>query len=202
MATMFGMTPPMPEPGDKAQQRHFGEIGRIGGPEGEHAEQQVGGDQRGLAAIAVADPAENLRTEQHADIAGAEHQAERLRRHVPLRDQVRRGKGDGADVVAVDHRHQDRPDDQLDLERADPVLVQKMRNLNFRFAGHRFLPQEFFCGENAASPPGPYRRSRVSATTFELVRRCLGGVRLRTGRGLNATEASVVSKRNVNVSWR
>ena len=62
----------------------MGEIGRIGGDEGEDAEQQIAQDQRGLAAVAVADPAENLRAEQHADIAGAEHEAELLRRQVPF----------------------------------------------------------------------------------------------------------------------
>ena len=66
------------EAGDEAQPEQFGEIGRIGGDEGEDAEQQIRADQRRLAAVAVADPAENLRAEQDADIAGAEHRAERL----------------------------------------------------------------------------------------------------------------------------
>ena len=43
------------EAGDEAQPEQLGEIGRIGGDEGEDAEQQVGEDQRGLAAVAVAD---------------------------------------------------------------------------------------------------------------------------------------------------
>ena len=128
------------EPGDEAQRGQFGEIGRIGGDEGEDAEQEVGEDQRGLAAVAVADPAKDLRAEQHADIAGAEHEAELLGRDVPFLDQARRRKGDGADIVAVDHGEQHGPDDELDLERAQPVLVQEMRDLNFRRVGHRFPP--------------------------------------------------------------
>src|SRR6516165_291085 len=59
---------------------------------------------------------------------------------MPFPDQVRGGEGDGADVIAVDQRDQDRPEDQFDLERANAVFVQKMRNLNFRLAGHRFPP--------------------------------------------------------------
>src|ERR1044071_2482317 len=51
---------------------------------------------------------------------------------------------DGADVVAVDEGDQNRPQDQLDLKCADAVLVEKMRNLNFRLARHRF-PQCFRC---------------------------------------------------------
>ncbi len=62
---------------------------------------------------------------------------------MPFADQVWGGKGDGADVIAVDQRDQDRPEDQLDLELANAVLVQKMRNLNFRLARHRF-PQRFW----------------------------------------------------------
>src|SRR5215472_10428168 len=62
---------------------------------------------------------------------------------MPFADQVWSGKGDGADVIAVDQRDQDRPEDQLDLERTEAVLVQKMRNLNFRLARHRF-PQRFW----------------------------------------------------------
>src|SRR5215831_5558594 len=62
---------------------------------------------------------------------------------MPFADQVWGGEGDGADVIAVDQRDQNRPEDQLDLERAEAVLVQKMRNLNFRLARHRF-PQRFW----------------------------------------------------------
>src|SRR5581483_7777264 len=43
--------------------------------------------------------------------------------------------------VAVDQGDQDRPEDQLDLERPQSVLVEKMRDLNFRNVGHRFPPQ-------------------------------------------------------------
>ncbi len=110
-------------------------------------------DQRGLAAVAVADPAENLRAEQHADIAGAEHEAELLGRDVPFLDQARRRKGDGADVVAVDHGEQHGPDDELDLERAQPVLVQEMRDLNFRFAGHRFPRRIIFVAGRLCQSP-------------------------------------------------
>src|SRR6202035_2081250 len=103
-------------------------------------------DQRGLAAVTVAGPAKDLRAEQHADIAGAKHEAELLWRDVPVLDQARRRKGDGADVVAVDHRQQHRPGDELDLERAQPMLVQKMRDLNFPVASHRFPRKVYFCG--------------------------------------------------------
>ena len=57
---------------------------------------------------------------------------------------MRRGKGNRTDVIAVDERDQDRPENQLDLKRANAVLVQKMRNLNFRLAGHRFPPESSY----------------------------------------------------------
>src|SRR5205085_6870814 len=60
------------------------------------------------------------------------------------RDQMRRGEGNCADVIAVDERDQDRPKDQLDLKRANTVLVEKMRNLNFRLARHRFPPESSY----------------------------------------------------------
>jgi hypothetical protein len=117
------------------------QIGRIGGGECERAEQQVGGDQCGLAAIAIADPAEHRRAEQHADVAGAEHRAERAARNPPGRDEMRRGEGDRANVVAVDQGEQNRPGQQSDLERAQPALIDQTRNLNLRFVGHRFPPR-------------------------------------------------------------
>jgi hypothetical protein len=131
------------ESGDKPQPRQLREIDGIGRGEGEHAEQEIGRDQRGFSAVIVTDPAEDLRAEQDADIAGGQDEAKLFRRHVPFLDQARRGKGDGADVIAVDQRDQDRPEDELDLKRTNAVLVQKMRNLNFRLAGHRF-PHRFW----------------------------------------------------------
>src|SRR5208282_6283811 len=101
------------EPGDQAQPGQFSEIGRPGGDEREYPEQQIAEDKRRLAAVAVADPAENLRAEQNADIARAQNEAERFWLNVPLSDEARRGKGDSADVVAVDHGDEDRPDNQL-----------------------------------------------------------------------------------------
>src|SRR5215467_32608 len=118
------------ETGEEAQPRQFGEIGRIGSGEGEHAEQKICEDQGRLAAVTIADPTKNLRTEQHAEIAGAEHHAEVLRRDVPFLDETRRRKGDGADVVAVDKGNDGGPDDQLDVERAHSILVEEVRDLN------------------------------------------------------------------------
>ena len=128
------------EPGDGAQPEQLREVRRISGPVGEDAEQDIAQDQCGLAAVAVADPAENLRTEQHAEIARGQHEAERLRRNVPVMDEMRCGKSDGADVIAVDEGDQRGPEDELDLEGAQPVLVQKPRYINIRFAGHRSHP--------------------------------------------------------------
>ncbi len=143
------------ETGDEAQFRQFGEIGRVGGNEGKDAEQEVGGDQRGLAAVAITDPAEDLRAEQHAEIAGAQHEAKVFRRDMPFLDQAGHGERDGADVISVDEGNQDRPEDQLDLERADAVLIQKMRNLNFLLAGHRSPLQGFLIAREtmALTPP-------------------------------------------------
>jgi hypothetical protein len=104
------------EPRQQPQPEHLLEIGRIGGGKGEHAEPQVRTDQRGLAAIPVAHPSENRRAEENADEARAEHRPERARRYPPRPDQVRRGKGDRSDVIAVDQDDEERPDQQLDLE--------------------------------------------------------------------------------------
>ena len=102
--------------GDQPQPKELRQIDRISGREGEYAKQQVGGDQSGLAAIAIADPAENGGAEQHADVAGAEHRPERAARNAPGRDQMRRREGDRTDVVAVDQGEQNGPGQQSDLE--------------------------------------------------------------------------------------
>ena len=47
-----------------------------------------------------------------------------------------RSESDGADVIAVNDPYQDRPQQHLDLESAEPALIQETRNLNFRLAGH------------------------------------------------------------------
>ena len=138
------------EPGEKPQPGQLRQIGGIGGRVSERAEQDVRQNECGLAAVTVADPAENLRAEQHADIARAQDEAECLRLNVPFGDQMRRRKGDGADIVAVDHRQEHGPDDQLDLERAEPVFVQKLRNLNLCLAGHR-SPRRFLLWRLVAS---------------------------------------------------
>jgi hypothetical protein len=101
---------------------------------------QVRADQRRLAAVAVADPAENLRAEQDADVARREHPFEVAWRHMPVGNQMRRGKRDGADVIAVDKRDQHGPYQHLDLERAQPAFVQQSRNL-YDFADHCFPPE-------------------------------------------------------------
>jgi hypothetical protein len=110
---------------------------RIGGREGEDAEQQAGADQGHLAAVAVTDPAEYRRPEQKAEIAGAEPWSECAAFNAPRRDEMRRRERDGGDVVAVDDRNQDRPYQHPDLEAAQPAFVEQTRKLDFRFAGHR-----------------------------------------------------------------
>ena len=149
------------EAGDQPQPEELRQVGRISGDEGEDAEQKVGADQRRLAAVAVADPAENRGAEQDADIAGAQHRAERAARDAPGGDEVRRGKRDGGDVVAIDQRQQDRPEQQSDLECAQSALVEQPRNLDFRRARHRFprnsLAALFLPAVAAASRvPGAY----------------------------------------------
>src|SRR6185437_8406169 len=122
----------------QAQPEHLVEVRRIGGADGENAEHEVGGDQRRLAAVAVADPSEQRRAEQDADQAGAEHRAERLRRDVPLPDEMRRREGDRGDVVAVDQHQKERPDQQDDLERAEAALVEQARYRDDRLVSHYF----------------------------------------------------------------
>ncbi len=111
--------------GEQAQPEHLVEIRRIGGDQGEQAEQQVGAGQRYLAAGPVADPAEHARADEDSDEAGAEHRAERMRRDVPFADEVRCREGDRADVVAVDEDDEERPDEQADMERAQPAFVEQ-----------------------------------------------------------------------------
>src|SRR5262249_29477420 len=54
IATTLGMSPPIPRP----QPEQLRQVGRVGGGEGEDAEQDTGPDQGRLAAITVADPTE------------------------------------------------------------------------------------------------------------------------------------------------
>jgi hypothetical protein len=136
--------------GKKPQPEQLRQVARIGGGDGEHTEQQVGADQRGLAAIAVADPAKDRRAEQDADIVGAEHRAERAALDAPRGHQVRRRESDGADVVTVDQGQQNRPGHQSDLVRTEPALVEQSRDLNFRLAGHRF-PQRLVATKDFAA---------------------------------------------------
>ena len=149
------------EAGNQPQPEELRKVGRISGDEREDAEQKVGADQSRLAAVAVPDPAENRRAEQDADIACAQHRAERTARDAPGGDEVRRGKRDGGDVVAIDQRQQDRPEQQSDLECAQSALVEQPRNLDFRRARHRFprnsLAALFLPAVAAASRvPGAY----------------------------------------------
>ena len=59
------------EAGEEAQPGKLLKIGRVGGGEGKYAEQQISGNQRDLAAVAVADPSEQGRPEQNTEEAGA-----------------------------------------------------------------------------------------------------------------------------------
>ena len=122
----------------ETQPEHLLEAGGVGGGEGERAEQQVRADQRGLAPITVAHPSEQARTDQDAEQACAEHRAQRRGCHAPVLDQIRRGERDRSDVVAVDQNDEKRPDDQVDLKRAQPALIEQARNLDFRSVRHCF----------------------------------------------------------------
>ena len=72
--------------------------------------------------------------------------------HVPIGDQVRRRKGNGADVITVDQCDQDRPDQHPDLKRAQPAFVEQTRNLDV-LAGHRF-PRKIFLRRECARGAG------------------------------------------------
>ena len=87
---------------------------------------------------------------------------------------MRRGKGNGADVVAVDQRDEDRPDDQLDLERAEPVLVEKVRNLNF-CAAAIVSPQEFLTWRFPAPSAESVGHRRVKKSGIRVAGRCPAG---------------------------
>ncbi len=120
---------------------------------------------------------------------------------MPIGDEVRRGECDGADIIAVDHRDQDGPDDQLDLERTQPPFVQQARNFNYGCVGHRFPPLGFLSVTRAflsfAKPTALFWRRKAA---FALGLAFQPTVERASQAGDNATAASVVSKRNVNVS--
>src|SRR5436190_24136831 len=59
---------------------------------------------------------------------------------MPIAHQVRRGERDGGDVVAVEERNEDRPDDQLDVKAADASLVKQTRDVDYRGLSHRLPP--------------------------------------------------------------
>ena len=107
------------------QPKHLLQVARIGCGEREHPEQQVRSHQRGFASIAVADPAEQHRTEEDAHEARAEHRSERGGGHAPSPHQMRCGERDRRNVVTVDQDDEERPDDQFDLKRAEPALVEQ-----------------------------------------------------------------------------
>ena len=129
------------EAGEKPQPEQLRQIGRIGGRKRQHAEQKVGDDQRRLAAVAVADKAHELRAEQHADIAGGEHPFEVARRHMPVGDEMGRGKRNRADVVAVDDPDQNRPYEHPDLERTRAPARPTDAKLEFPVRRPLFLPE-------------------------------------------------------------
>ena len=58
--------------GKQAQPEKLLKVGRIGRGQGEYAKQQIRGNQRGLAAVAVADPSEQSGAEKNSDQACAE----------------------------------------------------------------------------------------------------------------------------------
>ena len=124
------------EAGEEAQPEQLRQVGRIGRRKSQDAEQHVGDDQRRLTAIAVADEPHQLRTEQDADIACGQNRTKRMPRYAPGLHKMRCGKRDGADIIAVDDPDQDRPQQHLDLKRAETALVQNTRHMNFRLDGH------------------------------------------------------------------
>jgi len=107
----------MPTPGEEAQDAELQQRARPRRREGEHAEHHVADEDRSLAAVAVADMAEQRRAEQHAEQAGAEHRTERTRRgDAPGLDQLRHREGRDRDVVAVDHDDEERQHHELEVE--------------------------------------------------------------------------------------
>ena len=64
------------EAGKQAQPEQLLKVGRVGGGEGKYAKQQVRGDQRDFAAVAVADPSEQSGAEKNSDQACAEDRTE------------------------------------------------------------------------------------------------------------------------------
>jgi hypothetical protein len=146
----------MPSPATSRSQK----VGRIGGGEGENAEQEAGADQRRLAAVPITDPAEYRGSEQEAEIAGAQHRSQRAAFNAPRRDQMRRRERDRGDVVAVDDRDQNRPYQHPDLEGAQPAFVEQTRKLDFRFAGHRSPLAEKSPRRKAAQPTWSSRSAR------------------------------------------
>jgi hypothetical protein len=132
------------QPREQPQPEHLIEVGRIGGGQCEYAEQQIRADQRRFAAIAVAHPAKECRTKENADEAGAEDRTERAWFQGPFFSKARRGEGDGGNIVAVDEDDEERPDEQLDLERAQAALVEQPRYLNDWLIRHCSLPRAIF----------------------------------------------------------
>src|ERR1035437_3863999 len=57
---------------------------------------------------------------------------------------ARLGEGDGGNIVAVDEDDEERPDEQLDLERAQAALVEQPRYLNDWLIRHCSLPRAIF----------------------------------------------------------
>src|SRR5262249_40605327 len=130
------------DPCQQPQPEHLLEIGGIGCRKREDAEPQVRADERGLAAIAITDPSENGRAGEYAKEARAQHRPERAAFEPPGLHEVGRGERNRRDVVSVDENNEQRPDQELDLKRAEPALVEQTRDLHLLTGRHSILPRD------------------------------------------------------------
>src|SRR6185295_18993827 len=118
------------------------------------------------------DPAEDHGAEEDADEARCKDRPERRALDVPVAHEVRCRKRNCGDVVSVEKRNQRRPEEELDVKRRHPSLVEQRRHWYYGSIGHvRFL---LACNDRTAwhalhtSVPGPKYRGRSFRLMFSV----------------------------------
>ena len=104
------------------------------------AEHQSRIDDGRASAEAVAEPAEQRRAKQHAEIIGRQHRAEIGRLHAPFLDQRGYRDAGGDNVPPIEQHDHEGPEDDVEGEEPDPLAVHDVVNADDCLSGHDPLP--------------------------------------------------------------
>ena len=127
------------ERGEAAQDQELRRVARKAGDERRQAIGQHAGNDADAPAIPVADLAEDHRTDQQAEIAGAEDEAHRILRQMPIAQDRRRRDQDRAEIHAVEEQRDKAEREDDDMHAAEPQPVEQFRDVDI-LRGHDFPP--------------------------------------------------------------